>query len=62
MQSLNRGVPAASNDEPTLPAVLDALDGALVRPVGTLCTGVDVKRLEDVVKATRPHMNWVLDQ
>ena len=60
MQSLNRGVPAASDDEPALPAVLNTLDGTLVRPVGTLCTGVDIKRLEDVVKATRPHMDWVL--
>ena len=61
MQSLNRGVPAASDDEPALSAVLNTLDGALVRTVGTLCTRVDVKRLEDVVQATRPHMDWVLD-
>ena len=61
-KSLNRGVPAAGNNEPALAAVLDALDRTLMGPMGTLCTRVDVERLQDVVKATRPHMNWVLGQ
>ena len=56
----NRRVPAASDHEPALGAELDALDGAFVGPVGTLCAGVDVKGLEDIVKAARPHMDWIL--
>ena len=35
--NLNRGVPAASDHEPALGAELDALDGSLMGPVGTLC-------------------------
>ena len=31
-----------------------------MRPVSTLCAGVDVKGLEDVVEAARPYMDGVL--
>ena len=55
-----RWVPAASDNKSTLPAELDALDRALVRPVRALRARVDVERLQDVVQPAGPHVDGVL--